>query len=134
MTPTPLSGLWPDLVADLSDPGLLRQIATLALCLASGWGLARLVRAALSTQSVQLGAMRLGVQSFDRVLAPLLALTLIAGATPLLARSQHVNLLRMALPLVASFALIRLAFYVLRRVFARGGRAGSFLLIFEKVF
>jgi small-conductance mechanosensitive channel len=82
----------------------------------------------------QLRVVRLGVESFSRVLSPLLALILIAVAVPLLGRWQSINLLRVAIPLVASFALIRLAFYVARRVFARGGRTGASLLVFEKVF
>ena len=51
-----------------------------------------------------------------------------------MARYQHVNLLRVALPLFASFALIRIAFYLLRRVFARHGPVGAAILTFEKIF
>ncbi|HEX7634978.1 MAG TPA: mechanosensitive ion channel domain-containing protein [Noviherbaspirillum sp.] len=78
--------------------------------------------------------MRLGVESFTRVMSPLLALAFIALAKPILAQWHHVNLLRIAVPLVGSFALIRLAFYIAHRIFARGRRAGSFLAMFEKVF
>lgn len=134
MNLTPSSSLWPDLWADVGDPGLLWQIGTLMLCLVLGWGLARLLRATFTTQERQLRAMRLGLESFDRVLAPLVGLILIVLATPLLARWQHVTVLRVAIPLVGSFALIRLAFYVVRRVFARSGSAGSLLLLFEKGF
>lgn len=129
-----LSSLLSDLWADLHDPGLLWQIGTLVLCLASGWALARLLRGRLTAHDLQLRVMRLGVESFSRVLSPLISLALIAIAKPLLEQWQHVNLLRVAMPLVGSFALIRLAFYVLRRVFARSGKAGGFLLMFEKVF
>ena len=134
MTTTPLSSLWLDLWSDLQDPGMLWQIGVLVVCAVIGWGLARALRAAVVVKDVQLGMMRAGVESFARVLSPLLALTLIAVAKPLLGKWQHVNLLRVAIPLVASFALIRLAFYVLRRIFVRGGQAGSFVLLFEKVF
>lgn len=130
-----LSSLLSDFWSDLSDPGLLWQLSTLAACLVAGWALARIVRDRLEAREMQMRVMRLGVQSFTRVLSPLLALALIATAKPILAQwHYHVNLLRVAIPLVGSFALIRLAFYVLRRVFARGGRAGTFLLTFEKVF
>ena len=40
----------------------------------------------------------------------------------------------MALPLFISLALIRIAFYLLRRVFARHGPLGNALKTFEKVF
>jgi small-conductance mechanosensitive channel len=129
-----LSSLLTDLWDDLHDPNLLWQISALAACLALGWALARLLRGRLTVHDVQLRVMRLGVESFARVLSPLLALGLIALAKLVLQQWMHVNLLRVALPLVGSFALIRLAFYVLRRVFVRGGQAGAVLVMFEKAF
>jgi small-conductance mechanosensitive channel len=135
MTQTTLSSLWSDVWADLSDHSLMVQLATIVLCIALGWGLARALRSAFSAKDVQLRVVRLGVESFSWVLSPTLALLLIAVAKPILAQwHYHVNLLRVAMPLLASFALIRLAFYILRRVFARGGKAGNFILLFEKVF
>ncbi|HYC42912.1 MAG TPA: mechanosensitive ion channel domain-containing protein [Noviherbaspirillum sp.] len=128
-----LSNLLTDLWTDLSDPGLLWQLSALVACLALGWALGRILRNRLSTQDMQLRVMRLGVESFASVLAPLVALSLIAVAKLILEQWQNVNLLRLAIPLVGSFALIRLAFYVLRRIFARGGKAGRVLLTFEKV-
>jgi small-conductance mechanosensitive channel len=64
---------------------------------------------------------------------PLLALLMMAAARLILAQWHPVNLLRVAIPLVGSFAFIRLVLYILRRVFARSGRVGSFLQLFEKV-
>jgi small-conductance mechanosensitive channel len=130
----PDSGWWPDLLADLQNPGALWQIGTIALCLVAGALLARLLRAWTNANESNFRVMRLGVKSFGRVLSPLLALLLMAIAKPILAQWHHVNILRLAIPLVASFALIRLVFYMLRRIFARHGHAGSFLLAFEKVF
>jgi small-conductance mechanosensitive channel len=133
MTSTPLFSLWPDSWADLLDPDLLWQIGTLAICMASGWALGRVLRSRFNAREAQLRAVRRGVKSFARVLPPLLVVTLIIVARPVLAHWHQVNLLRVAIPLVASFALIRLMFYVLRRIFARSGSAGSFLLLFEKI-
>lgn len=129
-----LSTLLSDLWSDLRDPGLLWQISALAGCLALAWTLGRILRGRFTAQDVQLRVMRLGVESFSRVLSPMLALALVAIARLVLEQWQQVNLLRVAIPLIGSFALIRLAFYVLRRVFARSGKAGGFLLMFEKVF
>ncbi|HJV82309.1 mechanosensitive ion channel family protein [Noviherbaspirillum sp.] len=129
-----LSNLLFDLWDDLQDPGLLGQVVTLVFCLVIGWAVARLVRQRITAHDTQLRVVRLGVESFSRVLSPLIALAMIAIATPLLGQWQRVNLLKVAMPLVGSFALIRLSFYVLHRVFARGGKAGIFLSIFEKVF
>lgn len=129
-----ISSLLADFWADLKTPGVAWQIGTLAACLLLGWGISRGLRTLLRGREMSMRVVRLGVESFSRVLSPLLALLLIAAAKPFLATYQHVNLLRLAIPLVASFALIRLAFYVLRRIFAQGGQAGSMLLLFEKVF
>ncbi len=129
-----LSNLLSDLWRDLRDPGLLWQVSALVACLILGWALARVLRSRLTAHDVQLRVMRLGVESFSRVLSPLISLALIAIVKLTLEQWQNVNLLKVALPLVGSFALIRLAFYMLRRVFARSGKAGGFLLMFEKVF
>jgi small-conductance mechanosensitive channel len=128
------SSPWADLWIDLQQPSVLWQVGVLLFCLALAWGLARQVRSRLPAEELHLRVVRLGVQSFSRALWPLLALLLILIAKPILGYWQNTNLLRFAIPLVGSFALIRFAFHVMRRVFARGGRAGSFLLMFEKAF
>lgn len=128
------SSLLIDFWSDLHDPGLLGQVAALVFCLSVGWAIARVVRHRLTAHDMQLRVVRLGVESFSRVISPLVSLALIAIAKPLLAQYQHVNLLKVAIPLVGSFALIRLSFYVLHRIFVRGGKAGIFVLIFEKAF
>jgi small-conductance mechanosensitive channel len=125
-----LSDFWDD----LHDINVLWQIGTIAICIALAWGLARLLRRNIAPEHVQQRMVRLGVESVSRVMWPLLALLLIAIAKPILARWHHVNLLRVAIPLIGSFALIRFAFYVMRRVFARSGPAGVVLQTFEKIF
>lgn len=134
MTPTLLSDFLSDFWGDLHDSSLLWQIGAIVLCIALGWGLARLLRPAFTARDMQQRVMRMGVESFTKVLSPLLALTLIAIAKPILARWHHVNLLRVAIPLIASFVVVRLGFYVLRRIFARGKRVSNVLLLSEKAF
>jgi small-conductance mechanosensitive channel len=134
-TKNQFSSLFADLQTDLGDPGLMWQIAAIVFCIAAGWGLARLMRTAFTAKDVRMRVVRLGVESFTNVLTPLMVLLLIAVARPILAQWHHVNLLRVAIPLAASFAVIRFAFYVLRRIFVRaGGEAGMVLQTFEKVF
>ena len=133
MTPNSLSNILTDFWADLREPDVIWQIGTVAVCLLLGWLIARGLRAVLTAREMRLRVVRLGVESFSRVLWPLVALGLIALAKPFLAQHHHINLLRLTIPLLASYALIRLTFHILRRIFARGGRAGSGLLIFEKV-
>jgi small-conductance mechanosensitive channel len=134
MKQTLLSSVLSDFWSDLQDPGMLVQLAALIFCLAAGWLVARLLRGKVTTEGMQMRVMRFGVESFSRVLWPLLALAFVVMAKLLLARGHNVNLLRVAIPLLGSFALIRLAFYILRRVFVRGGQASGFVLAFEKVF
>lgn len=135
MNPNLLSTFWTDLSTDLGNPGLRWQIAALIVSIALGWLLARVLRNALVHDGEQGGMRRLGVESFTRVLWPLLTLALIALSRVVLSHwISNVDLLRIAIPLVGSFALIRFAFYVMRRIFARGGRVGSFVLVFEKAF
>ncbi|MNR79978.1 Mechanosensitive channel MscK precursor [compost metagenome] len=133
-----LSILWADLWTDLGIPGLRWQIIAMVLCFALGWGIARAVRSVLAAQETQPNALRrLGVESFTRVLWPLLTWLLLALAKVILERwdgTDGIDVLLVAMPLVASFALIRLAFYVMRRVFARGGKVSSFVLLFERSF
>lgn len=134
MKPIALSNILIDFWADLREPDVAWQIGTVLLCLMLGWLLSKSLRVVLTSQRMHLRVVRLGVESFSRVLSPLLGLALIAMAKPLLlAKHHHINLLRLAIPLVASFGLIRLALYVLRRIFARTGQVGSGLLLFEKV-
>lgn len=132
--PNLFSTVWIDLWDDLQNINVLWQIGTVAFCLMLAWGMSRLLRTRFIAHGGQKRVIRLGVESFARVLWPLLALLLIAIAKPILAHFHHVNLLKLAIPMIASFALIRLAFYILNRIFARSGPAGSFLRTFEKIF
>jgi small-conductance mechanosensitive channel len=135
MKPDPLLDLWRDAWQDLGNPGLRWQILALLLCFTLGWGIARLMRRSLTQREVRRGVVRFGVESFVRVLWPLLTLVLIALIRPLFERIGHVDLLRVAMPIVGSFALIRVAFYIMRRVFARRGPANKgVILAFEKLF
>jgi small-conductance mechanosensitive channel len=135
----PLPKLLADFLDDLREPGILWQVGAIVLCIAVGWGLAQYIRNKFLQRSpdapAQDGPVRIGVRSFAKVLSPLLILGLLALAKLVLATNHiHVNLLRLALPLFASFALIRAAFYLLRRVFARHGPVGATILTFEKIF
>jgi small-conductance mechanosensitive channel len=131
----PLSTLLQDLIGDLRDPGVMWQVAAIAAAIGLGFGLAHLIRRAwLHSHEEHSQIRRIGVESFGRVLGPLLVVAFLALAQHLLAPYQHVNLLRVALPLFLSLAAIRFGFYMLRRVFARHGRVGATLLTFEKIF
>ncbi len=123
--------LWPALLADLGDPGVLWQLLALAVCGAAGWLLSR---ALMKRFNAQQRAWHVALDSFQRVLTPLLTLCLIAIANQVLARWQNVALLRVAIPLTLSYLLIRVVFYLLRKAFARDGRVGGILMAFEQTF
>ncbi|WLI88110.1 mechanosensitive ion channel [Massilia sp. R2A-15] len=130
-----LPKLLSDLFDDLREPGILWQAGAIVLSVAIGWWLARFIRDRYLQRAEGAGAVRrIGVESFARVLGPLLILGLLALSRHVLGLYQHVNLLKVALPLFSSFALIRVAFYLLRRVFARHGQLGAAFQTFEKIF
>lgn len=116
-------GLVFELWADLREPGMLWQVAVLAVCLGAAWVLARASRLDRVETS---GVWKLGVGGLKRILFPLLALALVLIARPILAHWHHVNLLRLAVPLLGSLALIRVLAYLLRHAFASGGTVAVF--------
>ncbi|MBI3140706.1 MAG: mechanosensitive ion channel [Rhodocyclales bacterium] len=116
-----LTELW----ADLQQPEVLWQVAVLGLCLGLAWFAAR----ALYRPAAGEGAWRLGRRGLNRLLFPLLALGLVLVARAILRQWHHVNLLNVALPLLASFAVIRAAVFSLRYAFAPSG----WLAAFERV-
>jgi len=123
------------LLSNLRAPGLLEQVGLLVLSICLGWLLARALRRLFTVNAVQPPAMQIGLGSFVKVLTPVLTLLLLILVKLLMQKlHQPVNLLRLAIPLVASLALMRFVFYVLRRIFARNTGVGTFLLLFEKTF
>ncbi|WP_313175432.1 mechanosensitive ion channel domain-containing protein [Massilia sp.] len=130
----PLTDLLQDLLEDISNPRILWQALAIVAAVLVGLLLARLIRRSWLHEDDNAGAIRrLGVEGFGRVLAPLLIAAGVWLAKIILARYQNVHLLAVALPLFASMALIRIAFFLLRRVFARRGPLGTALQTFEKI-
>lgn len=127
------STVWPQAWADLQRLDVLWQVGALLICFFAAWLLARNILDRLSTRQSARPGIEFGVLGFARVLYPLLALLFILVASGLMARWLPVGLLRLALPLVGSWAFIRLVFYFLRRVFTQAGRVGNFLALFEKL-
>lgn len=132
MASTLLSPLWQRAWEDLQHPAVLWQVVTIGACLGLAWLLARLLCPQLSASERRLRLHNMGVGNMERALWPLLALLLIWLAQQLLAHWYPVNLLRLASALIAAFAAIRMALHILRRVFVRGGRAGTTVLLVER--
>jgi small-conductance mechanosensitive channel len=132
----PLTNLLDDLLDDLSRPGMPWQLGAIAACTVFGWLAARLVQVWWHRRRDSAdGLVHTGVESFTRVLAPLLVVAFLTLAQFLLAKYRfHTNIVKVAMPVFWSLAAIRLVFYLLRRVFARRGQLGETFVTFEKIF
>lgn len=129
-----LSRLIAEISADLGNPSLLIQLLALMSCFLLAWLLSRSIQRYFATVDQSSGVLKIGVESFSRVLWPLLALVFLFFAKLILGKFQHTGLLKLFFPILSSFALIRFSFYVFRRAFVRDGTVGNALLLFEKVF
>ncbi|RTL48779.1 MAG: mechanosensitive ion channel [Rhodocyclaceae bacterium] len=106
--------------ADMAQPDFWWQGLVLILCLALAWGLDRVYRR--RTQAPQGGV--------KRMLFPVTALVLVFVSRALLRGWHPVNLLSIALSLLASLAVIRAVFYALRMSFS----STTWLAGFERIF
>ncbi|MCK6394478.1 mechanosensitive ion channel domain-containing protein [Zoogloea sp.] len=113
---------------DVQKPAIFWQVGVLAVCLLIAGLIARQIRAVLrqrqSTNPEYLrGASEEGVR---RVVFPLSALLLVTLARVTLDKWHHVNLLKLAVPLLMAMAVIRLTVHALKRAFPRAGWLASF--------
>jgi small-conductance mechanosensitive channel len=132
----PITDLLSDLLDDFSKPSLLWQALAIALSVVLASIVSAVVRHYLLEGRVQAtGIRRIGVDSFGRVLGPLLVVGLLALSKLVLVKyHQHVNLLTVTFPIFMSLAAIRIVFYILRRVFGRHGQLGAAFKTFERIF
>jgi small-conductance mechanosensitive channel len=110
-----------DLWQDLRQPDVLWQAAALCACFAAAWLADRQVRRLQGTSAAAADYWRIGRGGVKRLLFPLLSLLLVVLVRSLLQPWMHVNLLTLAIPLLASLAVIRAVLYVLRVSFAPSG-------------
>lgn len=102
-----------DIWSDVSDPHFIWQVVALLVCLGAAALFARWWRS-----RHQEGAGRLSDAS-ARLAFPLLGMALVAIAGPVLKPFFHTNLLKLALPLLGSMALVRSVIFVLRQAFPK---------------
>jgi small-conductance mechanosensitive channel len=114
-----------DLVTGLMQPGIAWQAFTLLACVAAAYGICWLTGRRQPADSVLFGRHLL-----DGVLFPLLALAFTYAARVGLGKLEKVPLLRLALPILLSLAVIRLVARVLPLVFPRFAAAR----VVERVF
>jgi small-conductance mechanosensitive channel len=101
------------LVAALLQPSALIELALVAACFGLGWGLVRLARGAQARP----GSVWFGEQIVDGVLFPLVVLLLVVAVRIASRGLLDGAVLRVALPVIASLAVIRVGVRVLRVAF-----------------
>src|SRR5574343_502621 len=113
MTQKPALQLFHDLLADIRDPDFIWQVLALIVSLIAASLIARWWRARNDE-----GAGRLSDAS-ARLAFPLVGMLLVGAARLGLENVLDVNLLKLAMPLLGSMALVRSVVFVLRQAFPR---------------
>jgi small-conductance mechanosensitive channel len=136
LAPLQITSLIDDLLDDLSRPGMPWQVGAIAASVLIGWLCAGLLQAWWRARRTAQGiTLHEGVASLTRVIAPLLVVGMLYLSTWLLAMNRfHTNIVKVAIPVFWSLVVIRVVFYLLRRVFARHGQLGEAFVTFEKIF
>ena len=107
-----------ELLSDLEQTRILWQLAVLGFSLTLAWGFSRLLRSHLPKSE---GAAKVGLGGVSRVAFPLVALLLVVIGKTVLKNWYSINLLNIATSLLLAMALVRLAVYALRKIFAPSG-------------
>jgi small-conductance mechanosensitive channel len=105
------------LLESLTRPSALLEFAVLAACLGAAWIVVRSLRGSMQRPA----SVWFGERVVDGVLFPVLALLLALLARWLWARTQAVAVLQLAVPILASLLIIRVAVRVLRVAFPKSG-------------
>ena len=115
MTP---GGLLHELWLDLQQPEVVWQAGVLLACFALAWLFDRWLSGRYAAAKAAAGGeLNFGRRGLKRIALPLAMLLLVLAARPLLAQWHHVNLLKLAIPLLTSLVLIRAVMFVVRQSF-----------------
>ncbi|MCK6411833.1 MAG: mechanosensitive ion channel [Azonexus sp.] len=112
-----------ELWADVADPDFVWQVLALVFCLLLAWGFARWW---WGRHRDAAGHLK---QASSRLAFPLVASLLIGVAQLALAPFVHVNLLKLAQPLLAAMVLVRTVIFVLRQAFPQA----AWLVAWERI-
>lgn len=107
-----------EFLTDLDETAVLWQLGVLLVCLVVAWISSGLLKKNVPAQT---GAWKIGMGGLARVVFPLTALALVLLAKTLLQNWVSIKLLNIAVSLLLALALVRLAVYVLRHIFAPSG-------------
>ena len=112
--------LFRDLVDDFRDPNFAWQLVALAACLGAAWLIAHWWRERHYKQD----GGRLHAAG-TRLAFPLTAMLLVSVTKLVLQNFIHVNLFRLAMPLLGSMVLVRAVVFVLRQAFPKATWLGT---------
>lgn len=117
-----------ELWRDVQQPAIFWQVGVLALCLFVAWLITRQVKAVLRRRRAADPSLATdgSEEGLRRVIFPLTALVLVVLARAVLANWHHINLLKLAVPLLLAMAVIRLTVHALKRSFPKAGWLASF--------
>lgn len=101
------------LLGHLSSTQGVVELAVIGAGFAAAWLLSQPLKSKLPA-NLQPGALKIGAGSLHRIAFPLAALIAVWIARFALAKWQPVPILNVAVPLIATFAVLRLAIYLLR--------------------
>ena len=102
-----------DLLGSLLHPTALAELGVLVGCLLLAWAIVRLLRGRTATA----GSIWFGDRIIDGVLFPVVALALAFGARLMLSASLKIAVFKVAIPILVSLLVIRLAVRVLHVTF-----------------
>ncbi|MBC7698117.1 MAG: mechanosensitive ion channel [Bacteroidia bacterium] len=111
--------VWQEMLADLSKPAALWQLAIVVAAISIAWAINGALRAYVMRNAPE--NWKLGIGGINRVLFPLSTLIFVLVGKAILGHWQHVSLLQLASKLLLAMALIRLAVYAVRYIVAPGG-------------
>lgn len=112
---------------DVQQPAIFWQVGVLAVCLFIAWLITRQVKAVLRRRrAADPTVADAREEGLRRVVFPLTALGLVVLARAVLANWHHINLLKLAVPLLLAMAVIRLTVHALKRSFPQAGWLASF--------
>lgn len=111
--------VWQEILADISTPAVLWQLAIVVLACCIAWAINGALRAYVMRYAPE--NWKRGVGGIKRVLFPLSTLIFVQIAKVVLAHWQHTSLLHLASKLLLAMAVIRLVVYAVRYIVAPGG-------------
>ncbi|MCX7183874.1 MAG: mechanosensitive ion channel [Nitrosospira sp.] len=106
-----------NLITDVQEISALWQFAVLLASLGAAWLLQRQLAGRITSQVSAERAPIISANNWSRLMFPLFALVLVVLGRWALQHWHSTHLLNIAIPLLFALALIRIAIYILRRVF-----------------